>query len=203
VAERWRGAGRACDDFVVLCLGTGVSLGMIVRGQVYEGRGAAGELCYLPVGNDPFAPEHRIRGPYEDAVSGPALARHYAQAVGASDPTARDARIVLEAAAAGEDVAVRVMERETMLLSLGITSVCAVLDPPLVVLGGGLGSSDALREPVKRDVQRLVPHPPEICTSPLGPRGPLLGAVAAALAAVPDAVATTSPNLPHSPVVYQ
>jgi glucokinase len=203
VAERWRGAGRACDDFVVLCLGTGVSLGIIVRGQVYEGQGSAGELCYLPLGNDPFAAEHRLRGPYEDAVSGPALARRYAEATGAADVSARDARVVLDAAAAGEHVAVGVMEREAMLLSLGITSVCAVLDPGLVVLGGGLGSSDALREPVERDVQRLMPRPPKIRTSPLGHRGPLLGAVTAALVAVPDEAATSRPEVRPSPVTYQ
>jgi predicted NBD/HSP70 family sugar kinase len=186
VGERWRGHGRGRDDFAVMCVGTGVAMGLVLDGRVHEGRGAAGELCYLPIGNDPFSPDHRERGPYEDAVSGPALAKRFARASGSDGAgDARDARRVFQAAAAGDPVAARALAEEEQLIALGISTISSMLDLPLVVLGGGLGSRASLLDPVRSYVHQLLPDPPRIESSPIAHRGPLLGAVALALAAVP------------------
>ena len=185
VGERWRGHGRGRDNFAVMCVGTGVAMGLVLDGRVYEGTGAAGELCYLPIGNDPFSPDHRERGPYEDAVSGPALARRFARASGSDGADARDARMVFQAAAAGDAVAARALAEEEQLIALGISTISSMLDLRLVVLGGGLGSRPSLLDPVRSHLHRLLPEPPRIESSPIAHRGPLLGAVAVALAAVP------------------
>ncbi|MET7970492.1 ROK family protein [Micromonospora sp. NPDC005305] len=188
--ERWRGRAKGRDDFVVLCLGTGVALGIVINAEVYGGgQGGAGEISYLPLGNDPFAAEHRDRGPYEDAVSGPALARRYAGETPPAGPGqgAREARLVFEAAATGDAAAARVLDREAELLAMGIAAVTATIDPQLVVLAGGLGSNPALLDPVRRHIGRLLHRPPAIEPSPLAHRGPLHGAIAVALASVPPA----------------
>jgi glucokinase len=186
VGERWRGHGRGRDDFAVMCVGTGVAMGLVLDGRVYEGTGAAGELAYLPIGNDPFSPDHRERGPYEDAVSGPALARRFARASGSERAAdARDARMVFQAADAGDAVAAQALAEEEQLIALGISTISSVLDLRLVVLGGGLGSRASLLDSVRSHVHRLLPEPPRIESSPIAHRGPLLGAVAVALAALP------------------
>jgi glucokinase len=185
IGERWRGHARGLDDFVVICVGTGIGMGIVLNGELYGGGlGGAGEICFLPLGNDPFAPEHQVRGPFEDAVSGPALGRHYAEALGwsgngASPPP--DARAMFEAAAKGDALAVGEVQRAARLLALGIASVKATLDPELVVLGGGVGSNPGLLEPVRRNLERLTSRTPRLETSPLTSGGPLVGGIAIAL----------------------
>ena len=50
LGERWRGLGRDVDDFVYFHVGTGVGLGIVMRGELYKGaNGAAGEVAYLPL----------------------------------------------------------------------------------------------------------------------------------------------------------
>ncbi|GAA1798488.1 ROK family protein [Planosporangium flavigriseum] len=186
VGERWRGRGKGSDDFVVLCIGTGVAMGIVLGGEVFGGgRGSAGEICYLPLGNDPFAAEHRERGAFEDAVAGPAVAKRFAAESGA-ERSDHDARVVFQAAAAGDPTAARVLERQAELLAMGISVIVSTLDPSLVILGGGLGSNAALLGPVRQHAQRLAHRPPAIEPSPLAHRGPLHGSVAVALATVPQ-----------------
>ncbi len=93
VGECWRGTAQGCDDYAVLCVGTGVSMGIVMHGALYAGgQGAAGEIAYLPLGPDPFAEGHRRTGSFEDAASGPALAHRYAAAQGRRTIAARSVR---------------------------------------------------------------------------------------------------------------
>ncbi len=186
IGERWRGHAKAVDNYVVICVGTGIGMGIVVNGRLYGGGlGGAGEICFLPLGTDPFAPEHQVRGPFEDAVSGPAIARHYAEAAGVtangSDGPTRDTRAIFAAASAGEPEAISEVERVASLLALGVVSVKACLDPELVVLSGGVGSNPFLIEPLRRHTRRLTSRVPHIETSPLGDWGPLFGGIAVAL----------------------
>jgi hypothetical protein len=59
--------------------------------------------------------------------------------------------------------------------------VCAILDPELVVLGGGIGASPMLLRPVRGSAAALVPITARIETSLLGERAALQGAIAVAL----------------------
>lgn len=63
-------------------------------------------------------------------------------------------------------------------------AVSAVVDPSLVVLGGGVGANASLLEPVRRHVAQMLPDPPRIVTSALGDRASLFGAIAVALEAL-------------------
>ena len=66
-------------------------------------------------------------------------------------------------------------------LGTAIATVCAILDPDLVVLGGGIGSSPLLLPPVRSSAAALVPITARIETSLLGERAALQGAIAVAL----------------------
>ncbi|SDY99961.1 Sugar kinase of the NBD/HSP70 family, may contain an N-terminal HTH domain [Micromonospora pattaloongensis] len=175
--EQWVGGGRNHRDFVFVAVGTGIGMGIVADGQLIRGAtGAAGEICYLPIGTDPFDPANQARGALEEAVAGASLAARYAAASG-EETTVPD---VFDRAAAGDARARAALDDEARYIALAVVSVAAVLDPEAVVLGGGIGSRAELLEPVRRWVAALRTGGPIVKTSQLGHRAGLIGAVAAA-----------------------
>ena len=86
------------------------------------------------------------------------------------------------AARRGDPVAQRVVELEAGRIALAIAAIVPVIDPELVVLGGGIGSNgDLLLERVERDLASISPFRPRIDVSVLGEEASLHGAVATAL----------------------
>ena len=91
------------------------------------------------------------------------------------------AQEVFELADQGDPDAHEVVDGVARRLGAAIASVIAVVDPELVVLGGGIGSNPSLLSPVRSTVAELVPLTARIETSRLGDQAALHGAVAAAL----------------------
>ncbi len=86
--------------------------------------------------------------------------------------------LLLNAARAGAGWARRVLEEATDYLALMIANIIAVLDPEIIILGGGLSNGgDLLIEPIRRRVTDLVARMPALVCSPLHRRGVALGAV--------------------------
>ncbi|MGW4489377.1 ROK family protein [Amycolatopsis sp. NPDC004368] len=82
----------------------------------------------------------------------------------------------------GDPVALRVVEEEAAHLAHVVAAVTAVLDPDLIVLGGGVGSSAALlAAPMRRALTATTPFAPEIVAGRLGAEAVLAGAVTTAL----------------------
>jgi predicted NBD/HSP70 family sugar kinase len=97
--------------------------------------------------------------------------------------SARRPEHVFDAARAGSRAAQRAVVTEAGRLATAIAGVVAVLDPGLVVIGGGIGhNSDLLIEPIRQTLTDLVPlQLPELRVSGLGTDAPLLGAISAGL----------------------
>lgn len=185
LGEQWHGLGQGVSTFAFIAVGTGVGMGLIVNDELFVGaHGSAGEIGYLPLAADPFDARHRLRGPFEDEASGPALVRRAASRFDADPP--RTAREIFALAEAGNPVAAEIVTEEARLLATAVASVCAVLDPELVVLGGGIGSNRLILPAVREAVRRLVPAPPRIERSRLGDRAAVHGAVSIALSAARD-----------------
>jgi predicted NBD/HSP70 family sugar kinase len=88
----------------------------------------------------------------------------------------------------------RAVETEAARLALAIATVAPVLDPELVVLGGGVGrNGDLLLEPIERELRRLGPFRPRVVVSALGDDAVLQGAVAIALEAAQERVFSRYP----------
>lgn len=194
VGEHAEGAGRGRQSLVLFAIGTGVGVGVISNGRLLAGaRGRAGEIAYLPIGHDPADPAARERGAYEVAVSGSGFRSLAARTAGAdrSGP-----EVLLEAAALGDPEALDVVERYAHLVACGVLSTVAVVDPEVVVLGGGIGSNPFLLGPIRAALDRIAPFPVPVELSRLGPRAGVVGAVTdarrtalAALVPVPDQLA--------------
>ena len=186
LGERWRGLGRDVDDFVYFHVGTGVGLGIVMRGELYKGaNGAAGEVAYLPLAAaDPHDKANRRRGALETAIGADGV-MSAAKRAGLRGGTT--AAAVFDAARNGDVKARRAVASVAEGIALGIAAIVPVLDPALVILGGGIGrNADLLREPLERELRALSPFRPRIEVSSLGEDAELMGAVSLALDAAQD-----------------
>jgi predicted NBD/HSP70 family sugar kinase len=180
IAEHAHGEGRTEDSFVFLSVGTGVGLAIMIDGRVFRGSaGLAGEIGYLPFPHTSMKGDWRQGGAFDIAVCAEALVR----AARSAGMTARTAEDVVEMARAGDVDALEVIRKQAGLLAVGVAAVTAVLDPPLVVLGGGLGAgaADLLMEPLAAALRDLSPSRPRLAASALGAGAVLDGALVTAL----------------------
>jgi predicted NBD/HSP70 family sugar kinase len=194
LAECWRGAARDVRQVAYVQVGVGIGGALLVDGKVLRGKsGAAGEIAYLLDVDEPRDDAPGSTGPFERAAGGRAYARLGAEAargpdgallreLAGGDPSAVSAQTVFAAAARGDAAAASIVATLTRRLARGVANVATVLDPDLVVLGGGIANAGAaLLEPVEAAVRAAVPAPPRVVLSALGDDGTALGAVRRAL----------------------
>ncbi|PDQ18993.1 transcriptional regulator, partial [Mesorhizobium sanjuanii] len=136
VAEMALGAGRGHDSIVMFTIGTGIGGAVTQNRQIMRGRATAGQLGHITVDVNGETCACGRRGCVETTSSGTALGRHIARAGLGADVSvdqlfARDA--------AGDIQARGVLEAWARPLRAAIDTTVAVLDPDLVLLGGGLG----------------------------------------------------------------
>jgi len=182
VGEKWFGLARGVSSMVFISVGAGIGMGVVIDDELVRGaHGAAGEIGYLPLVGDPFNPRHRLHGGLEDEIGAAGIVVAFNERRTAGDPELSAVHDVFELAAGGNATAQTVVDLVAARLGTAIATVCAILDPELVVLGGGIGSSPLLLSPVRGSAASLVPITARIETSRLGDRAALQGAVAVAL----------------------
>jgi predicted NBD/HSP70 family sugar kinase len=195
MAERAAGAAVGADDFVLVWLGGGLGLATILGGQLHRGTaGAAGEIGYLPVHGAPLHTDirHPASGGFQSLAGGAAV-RALAARHGFAAATAAEA---VQAAAIAQDGGAAFLDELAQRVAVGVASVCVVLDPGLVVLGGEVGRAGgtALAARVAADVAAICPARPRVVPTgvPGEPvlRGAMLAAVDQARAALLASVAT-------------
>jgi predicted NBD/HSP70 family sugar kinase len=180
LAERDHGHGSGVGTFAFVSVGTGVGLGLVIDGKLHRGaHGAAGEIAYLPLSNgDVDAAETKRRGTFEAAASASAVVRAAKRAGMRGSLSAR--RIFLDAAR-GDPVAQAIVQEEAALIARALASIIAVVDPELIVLGGGLGRAPGFAAEVGTALGALAPVVPEIRVSALGDDAVVDGCLAAGL----------------------
>jgi predicted NBD/HSP70 family sugar kinase len=198
MAERAAGAAAGADDFVLVWIGGGLGLATILGGRLHRGTaGAAGEIGYLPVHGAPLHTDirHPASGGFQ-ALAGGSAVRALAAEYGFAAPTPAEA---VQAAIAGSEA---FLDELAHRVAVGVASVCVVLDPGLVVLGGEVGRAGgaALAARVAADVAGICPARPRVVPTgvPDEPvlRGAILAAVAQARAALLASVADPSKQAP-------
>jgi fructokinase len=147
LSEALDGAARGARVAFGVILGTGVGGGAVVNGRVIEGANAiAGEWGHNPL---PWPEADELPGPpcycgkvgcIETFLSGPALAADHSRATGA----AHSPEEIAASAQAGDALARASLERYERRLAKGLASVINVLDPHVIVLGGGLSNVQRL-----------------------------------------------------------
>jgi len=159
---------RGVDDLVFIGVGTGVGMGIVAGGRLLRGaHGAAGELGQLPTGDHAVAPAEEL-GPLEAIAGGAGLAAR------SGSGTARDVF------AAHDERARGLLADQASVLAVGIRAVQALLDPGLIVLGGGIGCRPDVLERVRAALAAHGTPAPPVEASRLGEDAGLLGALALA-----------------------
>jgi predicted NBD/HSP70 family sugar kinase len=189
LGEQWLGLGKGVANFVYLHVGTGVGAGLVLRGELYRGQtGSAGEVGYLPIGGDPHEPALRRRGAL-DTDAGASGVVTTARRLGMKPPLS--ARNVFAAARRGDATAREVVAIEAERIALAIAAIVPILDPELVILGGGIGrNGDLLLEPVANALREISPFGTRLEISPLGEDAVVFGAVSMALQAAQELLFT-------------
>jgi predicted NBD/HSP70 family sugar kinase len=179
VAERWHGAAREAESFAYVFIGAGMGMGLVVGDRLVRGaRGGAGEIGYLSVGSEP--PGTQTRHGFARAVAAAGFRPRHLPGTDSVDSVAV-AREIFRLADEGDEEARAVIAQEGRTIGEAIATVCAVVDPELVLLGGPIGSHPALLDPVREAVNALAPLPPPIESGALGEAAPLRGALTIAL----------------------
>ncbi|MGW1254639.1 ROK family protein [Streptomyces sp. NPDC002513] len=183
LGEYTYGVGAGSRLFAYILIGTGLGMGVVCEGRLFTGaHGGAGEIGFLPW------PGRQKPKTLEDAVSGVAVVES-ARAFGMTGKLT--AKTVFDAARQGHPAAARAVELEGERIAHTVAATAAVLDPDLVVLGGGVGHSvDLLLRPVRETLRALTPLRPKVAPSRLGEDAVLLGALATALGTARDVVFT-------------
>jgi glucokinase len=197
-AESTLGAAAGASDVLLATIGTGIGGGVMLGGRLVGGsHGFAGEIGHMVV--DPTGPRCPCgqQGCWERYASGSGLgwmAREAANAgmarrvveLAGGDPEAVRGEHVTVAAGEGDDEARAVMARFAWWLALGLANLSAVLDPEVIVLGGGMiEAGSVLLDPAREAFAALLeggPHRPTVAlvAARLGERA---GAIGAALLA--------------------
>lgn len=189
------GAGRGRNDLMLLTLGTGVGGGLILDGALFRGAfGIGAELGHIRIVPEGHLCGCGIRGCLEQYSSGSALLRHAREAISASPDIPRNllargdgtleglkGEHITDAAREGDPVAMAAFNTMASYLGAGIASLCAVIDPSCIVLGGGvIDAGEIFLGPTREAALRLIPfsgkHPyPEIVAAELGNHAGLVG----------------------------
>ena len=152
------GAGHDADDLLLVTVGTGVGGGLVLDGALYRGAfGVGAEIGHMRVVPDGILCGCGNHGCFEMYASGSALVREVRAAARAGsllaaglvdraggDPDAITGPLVTEAAHDGDRFAIEQLESVGRWLGEGIASLTAVLDPGVVVIGGGVSAADDL-----------------------------------------------------------
>lgn len=189
------GAGRGVENLMLLTIGTGIGGGIVNSDGLYRGAfGVAAEFGHMRVVPNGVACGCGAHGCFEQYASGNALRRFVREAIEA-DPT-RGAEIlamgngtlagilgnhITEAARSGDEIAINAFNTVGEYLGAGIASLCMVLDPASVVIGGGvIDAGELLLAPTRAALATYMPfnalHPsPQIVPALLGNDAGLVG----------------------------
>lgn len=179
IGEQRLGAARHVRTFLHVSVGAGIGLGTVYDGRLLRGHhGAAGEISYLPIGAKPLG-EQESTGNFEMATAAAGLLERARSKSWPAGPP-RDVAELFRRAADGNPVARKLVADEGNRIGLAVIAARTIIDPELVVLGGGIGRNKLLVDPVSAVCERLLPVPCRVVTTELADRGSLLGAVISA-----------------------
>jgi predicted NBD/HSP70 family sugar kinase len=191
LGEYTYGAGQAADPFAYLTIGTGVGVGLVIDGHLYRGfTGSAGEVAYLPIGQETVLRKQRpAPGMLEQSVSADAIVER-ARAAGMTGSLT--AEKVFLAARRGDRAAAEVVAHEAQLLARVVASISALLDPELIVVGGGVGQNlDLLQPLMMEELARLTLMRPALAVGDLRRDAVVMGAIAMGIEQAREAIFAT------------
>ena len=161
LGEFWKGGGMGCNNVVFITLGTGVGGGIVIEGNLLHGaHGSGAELGHMVINRNETVPcncgKYGCVEQYCSATGIVRMAKNYlsANAVSSSlnaveNLTCKD---IFDAAKAGDEAAGAILEQVFALLGEFLGNVCSVVNPEMVVIGGGVSKAGQVL------IDGVVPH---------------------------------------------
>jgi glucokinase len=188
LGECWKGAARGKSDVILLMIGTGIGAGILSGGRVLRGAhelsGCAG---WLTVTRE-HVPEVSQQGELESLAAGPAIARAARERLRNGEESSLSRLNVAEitspdvaaAARQGDPLARDIFQRAGRYLGFGVANLVSLLNPEIVVIGGGMAAAadlylDSLKKAMFERAQPLAVRQVRVAVSKLGNRVNLLG----------------------------
>jgi len=190
--EQWQGIAKGLENVVFLAVGTGIGAGLIIDAKLCHGSedisGAVGWFALSPE----FKEKYSEIGCFEAEASGNSVARKAKELIEAGESSLLTgivkgkienitAETVVEAAQKNDPVAKKVIDSAIRFLAMGIANIVSILNPEMVVLGGGLfQAGQVFLEPVRKEfkkwAQPLAAQKVRVELSSLGEDAGLYGA---------------------------
>ncbi len=184
LGEHWTGAARGMDDFVFLALGTGIAAGIFANGHLIHGANfTAGEIGYMYLPGTSEEPAKTSEaGAFESRLGGDGIRQEWDKLCPADRRSEKLSATEIFVLASTDPLAKLVLDRSAQLLAYAIYNIALVLNPPCVVLGGGVGVSLPLKDATERVLRRYSePVSPKLVISTLGEDAQIIGAIRLAL----------------------
>jgi glucokinase len=189
LGEHWRGVAQGVDNFVFIAMGTGIGAGIFMGGQLCHGaHWSAGEIGYFGVNGRERGPirTHKT-GQLEQIIGGGGIQEEWLRILRESDTPVESelaslkATQIFDLAREGDSRAIDLIHSVAQTLANSITDISLLLNPDMVVLGGGVGAHPSLCQETDKLLQRQEFARPVLRSSGLGTEAQLYGAVAAGL----------------------
>ncbi|MFC1546216.1 ROK family protein [bacterium] len=170
LAESRYGAGKSVNNFVYITVSTGIGGGIIINNQLHRGfRGFAGEFGHTIIN---FAQGKNGKKILESLASGTAVKKGFGF----------PASLIKEKISKKEKKGTAALNNLVEFLGLGLANITVVLDPELIIIGGGVSNlGSMLLNPLKKEVQKNISsisrYPVKIVRAKLGKRSGVIGAI--------------------------
>lgn len=150
LGEYWLGAAKNAKSLFFMTVGTGVGGAFVLNGEILQGAGfSAGEIGFMPL----FGSGQKI----EDIASTRAML-NFAASEKNIDPADVNGETFFAWVNDGDDTAIRALNRTTDALAYGIASVCCLLNPETILIGGGIASRrELITAPIRKKLAALLP----------------------------------------------
>ncbi|MED4203922.1 ROK family transcriptional regulator [Neobacillus mesonae] len=192
LGEQWLGSAKQKENVMFIAIGTGIGSGMIIHNQLYRGSSnAAGEMGYMVTDKNDmkneFKPVFHRYGYLESVAGGKAIGEKLTKLVRQSPGHSLYEKAQLEEltgemafalAKKGDEIALQVINEAIEHIAYGIVNAASLLNPEVIILGGGVFKSSEFILPKLREiVDHYLPSSVELRVSQLGENAGVLGAV--------------------------
>ncbi|WP_423408363.1 ROK family transcriptional regulator [Heyndrickxia sp. MSNUG] len=192
LGEQWLGNAKDKQNVLFIAVGTGIGSGIIINNQLYRGASsAAGEMGYMVTDKNDmkneFRPIFHRYGYLESVAGGKSIGDRLTKCIQQEPdhPLHKQAlaselpgEMAFKLAKTGDPLALKVLEEAIEHLAYGIVNAASLLNPEVVILGGGvLKSSEFILPKLQEIVNQYLPSSVQLKTSQLGDNAGVLGAV--------------------------
>jgi glucokinase-like ROK family protein len=199
LGERWFGQGKDTENLVCINVGMGIGAGIILNNHIYRGNDhIAGEIGHMVIDVDGPKCSCGNYGCFQTLSGGSALRDYVLKEIALGretilsdriekNPDSVDGKAIYECAKAGDALALEAFSKTGSFLGIGLLNLLHLINPPLVVIGGGVSrAGDLILEPVRKIIKLRglteTVKATKIVESGLGENGTVIGAATLILA---------------------